>query len=368
MSGLSVVSWEFLAVLAAGAIFAWVGAVWLIRRRRPRSPVLVVAAVMLSVLGVATSVNRYYDYLPRLGDVASVVEGPAHWPSYGEVARLPDTAAAKRYPRGVVVRLPIPDGHDGLGRTEALVWLPRAYFAAPRRRFASVYLIHGSPGVPADWFRGGRAAEAAQPLAATGRPMIVVAPRMSRGWRDDSECVDGYSTGSGEKAETHLMATVLPTVDSTLRTVPRREARAIGGMSAGGFCALNLGLRHRSDFGTILDFSGLTAPTHAGGLAALFGEGKAARAAARRNTPSAYAKTLAPAPRTRIWLDCGRADGEVKHEMESIYPTLANRGLDVSLNLRPGAHTFHVWVPALRASLAWAAPKLVSAAATGTPS
>src|SRR5664280_2537066 len=85
-------------------------------------------------------------------------------------------------------------------------------------------------------------------------------PRDSHWWLDDSECVDGVAA-----------------VDAQLRTVADRSHRAVGGMSAGGYCALNLGLRHRDTFAAIVDMSGLTVPTHAGGLTALFGSEPAAR-------------------------------------------------------------------------------------------
>ena len=77
-----------------------------------------------------------------------------------------------------------------------------------------VYLFHGSPGVAKDWFRGGEAAQIGLPLARAGHPVIMVAPRMSKGWLDDPECVDGMH----EKVETHLLRDVIPTVDRHLRT------------------------------------------------------------------------------------------------------------------------------------------------------
>ncbi len=80
-----------------------------------------------------------------------------------------------------------------------------------------------------------------QTVAAAGRAVRhLVAPQLSRYWTDDPECVDG----AHEKVETHLFHDVIPT--STRPFAPRadRQGRIFAGMSAGGYCALNLGLRH----------------------------------------------------------------------------------------------------------------------------
>lgn len=345
----SVVSpWFGLGVFAAAGL-TWAG--WLrLRRAQARVAVVVlVAASVLSVAGVAAAVNDHYSYLPTVGDLVGVADREHNLPTWPAVAALAPAAALRRYPLGVVLRLAVPDRGSGFGASRALVYLPPQYFTEPGRRFPVVYLFHGSPGVPGDWFRGGRAGTAAARLAAAGRPLIVVAPRMSHGWRDDPECVDGRT----EKVETHFIQDVVPTVDTVLRTVPGRAGRTVGGMSAGGYCALNLGLRHRALIGAIIDMSGETAPTHANGLAPLFGTGPVAVAAARANTPAIYAPSLPAGPPTRIWFDCGDDDLTLLPAMRTMAATLAGRGLSVDTHVREGGHTFHVWRPALVDALRW---------------
>lgn len=358
MRDLSVVSWSFLAALFGTALTAWVG--WRLLHRRGRRPLAVltlVAAVLLSAVGAASAVNRYFFYLPQFGDVLNLVDGEHDWPAYADLARQPPETVLARHPHGVVVHLVVPDRGSGFGQTRALAYLPPQYFRSPQHRFPVVYLLHGAPGVPGDWFRGGGAQQAAWGLAAAGEPVIVVTPRVSHGWLDDSECVDSVR----ERAETHVISDVVPAVDATLRTVRARTARAIGGMSAGGYCALNLGLRHRDLFGTVIAMSGTTAPTYGGGLHALFGAGPAADAQIRANSPEVYAPSLAAAPSMRIWLDCGAGDGALLAGLRHLAPVLRSRGLAVELHTRPGAHTFHVWRPALVDALAWAAPSLTAA-------
>lgn len=348
----TVVSWWFVVTLAAAAFLAWValGRGWVRRPGRGRwRPAQIIVAAGLTVLAVANGVNAYFAYLPRMSDVAEAATDQAGRPSYNSV--LQSTRPDARPTHGVVVQMAVPDRGSGFGSSDALVYLPPQYFTEPKMRFPVLYLFHGSPGVPADWFQGGAAATTAQRSAAAGHPVLVVAPRMSRGWLDDPECVDGIH----EPVESHFVLDVVPTVDATLRTLPDRADRVLGGMSAGGYCALDLGLRHRELAATLIDMSGLTAPTHAGGLRSLFGDDAAVVATDTEATsPRSYAATLATGAPLRIWFDVGLNDHETRGPIEAIAPVLQTRGIAVELHERPGAHTFHVWAPALRDALPWA--------------
>lgn len=351
---MTVVSWWFVVALAAAAFLAWTafgrGRVRRSYRGQARWQIpRVIVAATLTVLAVANGVNAYFAYLPRMSDVVEAATDQAGRPSYDSI--VASAATTPRHRHGVVVQLTVPDRGSGFGSSTALVYLPPQYFTEPSTRFPVLYLFHGSPGVPADWFQGGAAATTAHRAAAAGRPVIVVAPRMSRGWLDDPECVDGIH----EHVESHFVQDVVPTVDTTLRTLPDRADRILGGMSAGGYCALDLGLRHRDLAATIIDMSGLTVPTHTGGLRALFGDDPTVVATdSAATSPRSYAPTLAPGAPLRIWFDVGLGDRETRGPIEAIVPVLRARGIDVELHERPGAHTFHVWAPALRAAVPWA--------------
>ncbi len=342
---LTVVSPGFIATLAVLAVGGWTlwhraGRHGRARGASLRRAVLLGVATVLTLATAASGVNSYFSYLPKVADLVDVVSAP----------RLANLAALPRrtYPAGRLGFVRIPDLGSGFGRSSAMVWLPPQYFTEPRTRFEVVYLFHGSPGVAKDWFRGGEAASTGLALAHEGRPVILVSPRMSRGWLDDPECVDGVH----EHIESHLVRDVIPTIDRTLRTQPVRTGRIFAGMSAGGFCALNMGLRHRQLTATVLDFSGLTMPTRSGGMVALFGDRPAAQVAA--NSPDVYAASLSRLPSMRIWLDAGRSDSSVLDGLRRIAPVLRSRGWTVRLETRPGDHTYSVWRPALRQSLEWA--------------
>jgi len=212
-----------------------------------------------------------------------------------------------------------------------------------------VYLLHGSPGVPVDWLRGGEAAQAALLAAQRGHPQILVMPHVSRSWLDDSECVDGVR----ELVETYVVRDLVPDVDARLRTLPGAAHRSVAGMSAGGYCALNLGLRHRELFGSIVDMSGFTHPTHAGGMTALFGHPADLSRIVAANSPDVYVDSLANTAHTRVYLLCGTGDRGVLTQMTAIRDRLRARGFLVTWVTRPGGHTFGVWRPGLIDALAW---------------
>jgi enterochelin esterase-like enzyme len=359
-----VTSAGFVAVLGAAVLLAW----WRVARGRSSRlhRTALAGALLLSALLVGDGVNSYFSDLPHLSDVVSVVTGP------DSLARLDrgDLLAANvaqtslEFPHGGVVRLAVPDRGSGFGPSTALVYLPPQYFAEPLRHFPVVYLLHGSPGSPGDWIRGGGASRTGSALAADGQPAVIVMPRMSHHWLDDPECVDGIHV----RAETHLLQDVLPAAESAYRTLPGGVDRIIAGMSAGGFCALNLGLRHPDTFGTIIDMSGLDRPTHAGGTAALFGPGPQGDAAEAANDPSRYAAGLPDHLPVRIWMDAGRSDHDVIPGLVRLQTVLRSRGIDVRLRIRPGRHTYHVWRPALRQALQWALPPPPSAEPMGESS
>lgn len=367
LSRLDIISAQFLASLW---LLAGLSAVWVARAARhgrrvrtmlARSAVLVVCLVA----SVADTVNANYAYLPTVEDAARQLPVASTWASSDRVARFSTTARslAGRDGTTLVFRPKVvSQRHNQSNRM--VVYLPPQYFTEPARRFPVVYLLHGSPGRPEDWFYGGRADDFGRRLASLGKPAILVAPQMSNSWLDDSECVDG----SSEQVETRFIHVDIPAVDTAFRTTPDRDHRVFAGMSAGGFCALNLGLRHRDVVATLIDMSGDTSPSHAGGLGRLFGLHTPDLAGVvASNSPAVYAPRLSPSPPMRIWLDCGSGDRRIERELASFAANLPRRGFTVVNRLRSGGHTYRVWTDALADSLPWAVADDAREASTTRP-
>jgi len=116
------------------------------------------------------------------------------------------------------------------------VYFPDDY-EADEVRYPVLYLLHGASGNESSWPGGGNVRATVDRLVAAGEipPLLVVMPGHSNGW-----WVDGHDV----PAATVIREELLPHVDSTLRTIPHREGRFIGGLSAGGYGAVNLALDH----------------------------------------------------------------------------------------------------------------------------
>ena len=342
-----VANYKVVTILALSA--AIMGGRAILRHRR--SWLQLILAAVIGVLCFADTVNTHYGYLPQVGDVLGVTE----WQTVSTrqltavPISLPASSRRSDDASGAVLSLPVSGAASGFGRHHVLIALPPQYFTQQSRHFPVVYLLHGSPGRPEDWLRANRLLTVAHRSAEVGVPMIFVMPPMSRGWLDDSECVNGRR----ERIDTWLVDDVVPAIDKVLRTIPDRQHRALAGVSAGGYCALNLTLRHSDLFAAAVDMSGYVEPTYDGGLSHLFGPDW--RAAAAMNTPSRYIDSHTIRLPLHIRFDVGRADARPRREINQLLPRLSARGVNALLVIRPGGHTYHAWVPALQQGLDWLA-------------
>lgn len=136
------------------------------------------------------------------------------------------------------------------------VYLPPHFSRA--KRYPVVYFLHGMPGSPSEYLSGTNLVDFSDLGIAAGRlrPFIGVGPAAGpdRGY-------DGEWAGP---IETALVGRVVPWVDAHLPTIAARRGRLIAGLSAGGFGAADIGVRHPGVFGTVLAFSGYFTPLHDG--------------------------------------------------------------------------------------------------------
>ena len=121
------------------------------------------------------------------------------------------------------------------------VYLPDGYAASPAK-FPVVYLLHGAGGDELEWSRKGGATETLDGLIARGLMRASVAVMPSAG------PASWWTDGASEKVETALMTELLPYVEATYKVSTERSGRAIGGLSMGGYGALNLALRYPTRF------------------------------------------------------------------------------------------------------------------------
>jgi enterochelin esterase-like enzyme len=151
----------------------------------------------------------------------------------------------------------------------ALVYLPPNYDTHNDVRYPVLYLQHGGGEDETGWIRQGRANFILDNLIAAKRakPMIVV---MAYGYARRAGHVppdlSGKPFGSPEvrKAmqdmasvfEDDVTQALIPYIDSTFRTIPDRDHRAMAGLSMGGMQTFQITLNHLDLFSHIGGFSG----------------------------------------------------------------------------------------------------------------
>jgi enterochelin esterase-like enzyme len=137
-----------------------------------------------------------------------------------------------------------------------LVYLPPGFDTA--RRYPVVYLLHGMPGSPSEYPAGTGFVSFADQAIETGaiKPFIGVFPAAGPDDRYNGEWAGPWETG--------LVDRIVPWVDASLPTLADAQGRVIGGLSAGGFGAVNIALRHPGLFGTVESWSGYFTPLHDG--------------------------------------------------------------------------------------------------------
>ena len=103
-------------------------------------------------------------------------------------------------------------------------------------------------------------------LAAAGRHAIVVAPQGARTDGSDREYLDWDRGENWPQAIAHDLVSC---IDSRFRTRRNRYGRALIGLSAGGYGAFNIGLRHLDTFAALESWSGYFAATNPDGTKVL---------------------------------------------------------------------------------------------------
>jgi Putative esterase len=133
------------------------------------------------------------------------------------------------------------------------IYLPPGYSAGGR--YPVLYLLHGFWGSPSSFVAGFRLGETADALIARGeaRPFITVMPPGG----------PATKTANDEWAgvwERYVLERVIPWTDAHLSTLRAADARAIGGLSAGGFGAVDMALRSPGTFGVAEAWGGYFRP------------------------------------------------------------------------------------------------------------
>jgi S-formylglutathione hydrolase FrmB len=184
------------------------------------------------------------------------------------------------------------------------------------------------------------------------RPLILVMPFGSTGTFTDKEWANGVRPNEGW--ETFLARDVVRAIDARYRTIASAAGRAIGGLSEGGYAALNIALHHPGEFSVVESWSGYQ---KADNIRSIFGGRKPLLA---YNSPSSYLAHAASALRRHrvyIWFYSGTND-PMRTQNEAFAGQLRRLRLPSRFFRVRGAHNWALWRAQSERALAVAAGRL----------
>jgi enterochelin esterase-like enzyme len=242
--------------------------------------------------------------------------------------------------KGRLVHFDVTSAALGGRRQPVDVYLPPGYAKHPAERYPVVYMLHGFPGVPTSYFRAGRLGVVEDILVAKHQigPALLVAPYGSTGAFTDKEWANGVRPH--EAWETFLARDVVNAVDRRYRTIPAGWARALVGLSEGGYGALNIGLHHPGEFHVLESWSGYE---QADDIDSIFGRWESVL---RWNSPALKVAAAAPALRaahTFVWFYSGSVDKGLLAQNAAFERELARLHIASHYAVVRGGHDWALW-------------------------
>jgi enterochelin esterase-like enzyme len=227
--------------------------------------------------------------------------------------------------RGLVYRSAFPSAVDGRWRNYH-AYLPPCYGSD----YPVLYLFHGSIQTDSHWLELGLAAYAGNGIAA-GRypPFVVIMPYNDR--------LGNMTSGGPHSIEGIVVDDLLPYIAAGYCIWDAPEGRSIGGISRGGYWALEIAFSHPGLFGAVAGHSShLRLETDP----------------PRYNPLVTYAS--ADLSRLRIWLDRGEIDF-LRAGQDALHDSLAAAGIRHDYVIHPGGHSDVYWAGHLPEYLDWQA-------------
>ncbi|MGU7779268.1 alpha/beta hydrolase [Burkholderia sp. PU8-34] len=222
----------------------------------------------------------------------------------------------------------------------ATVVLPDAYVhGSHTEHFPVVYALHGSGGDHTDWTSNTRIGE----LADRYHVILVMPDGGHESWYIDSPF------DSGSRYETFVGKEVVSYVDAHFRTIATKHARAITGLSMGGFGALRIALDEPDTFGAVGSISGAVDPRNCEDephIDHVFGDPGRHPSFWNRNAIIESARTFMHA-HIDLTIDCGRDDSFVGSN-RTLHERLIALGVPHDYAERAGGHTWDYWANAIR--------------------
>jgi enterochelin esterase-like enzyme len=321
MTGLAVVAAVATAVIW-DRVHGWPR--WLVR------PTAVIACLLTASVATVVTANHIWGFYGTWQDLAGV--------STSDGAPGPHAVISVSGMGSKVVAFVVRGGASGLTMT-AFAYLPAGYDTRLRNeRLPVVEMLDGFPGSPHMWLSALDAPRLLDQEIAAGRmaPTVVVFPYQSPSSTRDTECVDAVG---GLAVDTFLSVDVPTTVIREFRVRPDGAGWGVLGYSTGGYCAVNLALRHPTRFAAAASLSGDLHPNVDATTGDLF---RGDTTAQNLNDPLWRAAHLPPVP-VALYLATGLYDTSLLPEIRQ-FVALARPPLRVTTaGMSRTGHTEAAW-------------------------
>lgn len=293
-----------------------------------------------------------------------IVSGSAAWSNGRVVSGLKMASASLG--RSIPYAAYLPPGakpaQSGVGATAS----------ASARRWPVLYLLHGHGDTEMAWLKLGRIAQTLDRLidAKTLQPLIVIMPMAGNSWYVDDARPKGFGPVFTAVTEDLVAGT-----DARYSTLNCRAARAIGGLSMGGFGAALAGVTHPARFRAVISLSGslfdpvrheyykrhrILARIYGG----VFGEPISYDRYRDWNVFTRLAAIPASGELPSFWLSAGDRDfPSILRGTVRLHLRLGARNADAQLRVTGDRHDWRNWRRAIEPALVWLDGKISSSCA-----
>ncbi|HEX9062364.1 MAG TPA: alpha/beta hydrolase-fold protein [Clostridia bacterium] len=224
------------------------------------------------------------------------------------------------------------------GNLNLKIYIPQVY--SSNEKLPVLYFLHGASGNPDTLFDSLDIKNCADRLIANKRikPLIIVSTDTLNPLRLEEP--NKTQSINENPFEGYICKELIPFIDSNYNTITSKDGRFIGGISMGGFAAIQTAVHHPDIFSKagghspaswLVEYSDKEIDNW------LY----SARQLKKGEDISSLPEETGLAD-IRIYLDCGK-DDSIVNDVEKLFPAFKKRGIKVECHVNDGDHAIDYW-------------------------
>jgi enterochelin esterase-like enzyme len=214
---------------------------------------------------------------------------------------------------------------QAMGTRQYGVILPLGYNQNPKKRYPVIFLLHGGHDDARAYAEKYAVMEVLHELYKSGKlsPAIIITPDGNDNRGSNPLYDPDYYDGPNGKVATLIGSELVQVVRLRYRTLEDPKFWALGGLSSGGWGALNIGLRYLENFSILFSHSGYFTDD-----------------SGPQNSPQNIVQQLSSLQKQqlRVYLDAGRNDKNLLASTKAFAETLNKLGIKNVFYVFPGGH------------------------------